>query len=304
MKGKIADMTGNSLFDVSDTNRRSYDYQIIHGVSGIEEVTPGNDLPKINTNEGDSATWTQRYFGAQFDVTKEMRKFDLYDQIESLPRTMVEDAMDKLDQSFADAILNGWSTSYTDVYGRTVSSVTPDAKALFSASHDFNVGSQTYSNIISDGVNTNPALSRAAIVAQRATARTFKDANGLTRPISLDTLVVGPSQEDLAERLVYSTQLPGSANNDINALKGKIKKIVVWDRLDSNSAGTDTSAYWFLADSSKVGESLKAKFAERPSLDAPEQVYENKNWEYTLDYFYTLGLGYSAYIAGSKGDNS
>lgn len=301
---KLAEARGMEIFDVKDTDRRTYDYQIVHGVAGIKEVTPGADLPKVNSNQGDSATFTQRYFGAEFDVTKEMRKFDMYDTIEGLARTLVDDAFDNIDQSLADVLLNGWSTSYTDVYGKVVSAVCPDGKALFSATHDYNVGSRTFSNIITDGTNTNPALSRAAIVKTRAIAKKYKDAAGKTRPVNLDTLVVGPSNEDLAERIVFSQQISGNNNNDTNALKGKIKKIIVWDRLDTNSAGIDTSAYWFLIDSAKAGETLRALFAERPSLDAPEQVYENKNWEYSVDFFYAIGLGFPGYVFGSKGDNS
>jgi hypothetical protein len=301
---KIAEGRGMEIFDVKDTDRRTYDYQIVHGVAGIREVTPGSNLPKVNSNQGDSATFTQRYFGAEFDVTKEMRKFDMHDTIEGLAKTLVDDAFDNIDQSLADVLLFGWSTSYTDVYGKAVTATCPDGKALFSATHDFNVGSRTFSNIISDGTNTNPALSRAAIVRARATAKKYKDAAGKTRPVNLDTLIVGPTNEDLAERIVFSQQISGNNNNDVNALKGKIKKIIVWDRLDADNAGTDKSAYWFLADSAKVGESLRALFAERPSLDAPEVVYENKNWEYSVDFFYAIGLGFPGYIYGSKGDNS
>lgn|SRR3990167_1809266 len=304
-KKKIAEGKGmTEVFDVKDTARRSYIYQIIHGVAGIREVTPGQDLPSINSSAGDTATFTQRYFGGKFEVTKEMRKFDLYEQISSMPKTLVDDAFDKVDQSLADTLLFGWSTTYTDVYNKSVSSVNPDGLALFSASHNFNIGSRTYSNIITDGTNTNPAISRAAIVKTRAIGKKFKDANGNTRPITLDHLVVGPTNEDLAERIVYSQQISGNSNNDVNALKGKIKKITVWDRLDTDNAGTDKSAYWFMMDSSSQGETLKALFAERPELDAPEQVYANKNWDFTCDFFYTIGLGYAAYVFGAKGDNS
>ena len=300
----LAMAKGMDLFGVRDTERQAHIHQVIHGVAGIREVTPGQDLPKVNSNQGDSATFTQRYFGAEFDVTKAMRKFDLYNEIERLPKTLVDDAFDNIDQSLADVLLYGWSTSYTDVYGKVISAVTVDAKALFSATHDFNVGSRTYSNIISDGTNTNPALARAGIVKARATGRKYKDAVAKTRPVILDQLIVGPTNEDLAERIVFSQQINGNNNNDVNGLKGKIKTITVWDRLDSDSSGTDKSAYWFLADTQQVTESLQALFAERPELDAPEQVYENKNWTYTLDFFYTTGLGLPAYVFGSKGDNS
>jgi hypothetical protein len=301
---KIADMKGLSLFDVRDEQRRTHDHLLLHGANGIEEVTPGGDLPTVNTDEGDSVTYTQRYFGAKFAVTKEMRLFDLHQQIETVARSITEDAWDKVDQSMADVLLYGTATSYTDVYGGTVTSVGPDGLALFSASHTNGVStsSRQFSNLIKDGTNNNPALSRAAIVQTRANAMVYKDPEGLVRPVKLDTIIVPPSLEDAAERILNSAQMSGTGNNDINPLKGKFK-LIVWERLETRSDATDTSAYWFMADSSKVGETLKAYFAERPSLDAPEQVYKNKNWEYSVDYFYSWGTGFPGYIFGSTGVN-
>lgn len=301
---KIAANKGFTVFNVADTMRRSYIHQVLHGVAGIQRVTPGQDLPKINSQEGDQATWTQEYFGADFSVTKEARKFDLYDEITGLAQTLVDSAFDDVDQSFADVLSKGWLTSYTDVFNGSVSGLTPDGVALFSASHSNPITSVTYSNIITDGTNTNPALSRAAIVYMRRVGLTYKDPNSKTRPVNYDTLIVSPANEDLAYRIVNSDQMSGTASNDTNPLKGKIKNIIVWERLDTASDGTDTSAYWYLADSSKMKESLQAKFSERPTLDPPDQAYLSKNWDYTCDFFYTIGRGFPAYVAGAKGDNS
>lgn len=301
-KTKVAEMIGPRLFEVRDTNRRTFDHLILHGVSGIAEVTPGQDLPSVNSDEGDSATYTQRYFGAKFSVTKEMRKFDLHDQIEGLARSLTIDAFDKIDQSYADDLLYGWASSYTDVYSKSVSGNGPDGETLFNSAHSNGVStsSRTYSNLINDGTNNNCAFSRNAVVKTRANALVYKDPSGIVRPINLDTLLVAPTLEDLAERTIYSGQISGNNNNDINPLKGKVKNIVVWPRLETRSDATSTSNYFFLADSTKVGESLKSKFAERPELDAPEEVYANKNWDYTCDFFYTIGRGFPAYIFGSN----
>jgi hypothetical protein len=296
-KTKVAEMKGNQVFNVFDTNRRTFDHLILHGLSGIKEVTPGQDLPNILSEQGDTITWTQRYFGGIASITKEMRKFDLYNQMEILIKSMVTDAFDKIDQSLADVLLYGTSTSYTDVYGSSVSSVGPDAVCLFSASHSNNLNANVFSNVIT----SNPVLSRAAIVTARKLGMVHKDPNGMVRPVNLDTLVVAPSNEDLAERILYSNQIQGSANNDTNNMRGKVKKLITWERLEARSDATDTSAYWFMFDSSKVDETLNCLFAERPSLDAPDQVYVNKNWEYSCDFFYSIGLGYPAYIFGSTG---
>ena len=300
-KTKVADMKGNKVFNVFDTKRRTFDHLILHGIGGIKEVTPGQDLPNIVGEEGDSITWTQRYFGGIASVTKAMRKFDLHNQIDSIVRSLTVDAFDKIDQSLADVLLHGFSaSSYTDVYGATTAAVGPDAFALFYTAHSNNLNTDTFSNIIT----SNPVLSRAAIITARKQAMTHKDPNGHKRPVNLDTLIVAPSNEDLAERIILSDLIPGSANNDKNTLKGKIKRIIVWERLEENSAGTDTSAYWFMYDSSLVGETLQCLFAERPSLDAPDQIYKNKNWDYSLDFFYTTGIGYAAYIFGSNASGS
>ena len=304
-KRKIDESVGFKLFNTFDTNRRTYDHLILHGVSGIKRVTPGQDLPKVNSEEGDSITYQQEYFGAEIDVTKAMRLFDLYDQIEGLVKSLVTGAFDDVDQSFADVLTGGWANSYTDVYGDSVSSVGPDALELFHAAHTNPINaSSTFNNIITDGSNANASLSRDAIVHMMdSVGAVFEDPNSKIRPVNYDLLIVPPALNDLAERIIMSQYLPGSANNDINPLKGKMK-IVKWSRLQKASDGTDTSAYWYLADSSGVKESLKALFAERPSLDAPEVVYANKNWAYSCDFFYAIGRGYPAYIAGSKGTNS
>ena len=298
---KVTGMQSHRIFNVFDTDKLTYDHLILHGTSGIKRVADGQDLPRINSEEGDTVSWTQDYYGAIFSVTKKMRKFDLTDQIRQLPKTLVDDAFDKVEQSLADVLLNGFSASdYVDVYGETVSAVGPDGLALFSTVHSNNINSNVFSNIIT----SNPALSRQAVITARSQARTHKDPNGIKRSINLDTLIVPVALEDLAERILNSDLMPGSSYNDVNSLKGKVTTLIVWECLDTRTDGTDTSAYWFMADSSKVGESLQCLFAERPTLDAPDEIYSNKNWDYSCDFYYAIGRGYPAYVFGSNASGS
>jgi len=305
MKDKVDGMeTSNLLFDVKDMVRRTYDLQINHGTAGIERVGDGSDYPRANNTEGDSITYTQAKYGVIVPVTEDMRLYDLYDNIESNAKSVVDEGMDKIDQSLADVLLYGQATSYTDVYGETVSALGPDAAALFTSTKSNGATAATFSNLITNTAGTaNVALARDAIVSERARALTYKDVNGLNRPIHLDCLVVAPTNEDLAERLLFSTQIPGEANNDVNSLKGKLKNLKVWSRLEERSDGTDTSAYWYMADSSNVKTSLKAIFATRPQLVAPDQVYENDDWEYKFKYRYAIGFGWAPYIRMSTGAN-
>jgi len=301
---KIAESTGMKLFDVKSTELKDYKHQLLHGVAGITKVPEASDFPRVSSEEGDNITYTQAKYGVNVPVTWENRSYwrEENGNVFRLVQSVTDEAFDKIDQSMADVLLQGWGTSYTDVYDETVASVGPDGLALFSASHTNGTTSTTYKNIMNDGTNDNPSLSREAIVAERATGLQYTDPNGLTRPIRLDTIIVGPDLEDQAMRIVESSQMSGTANNDINPLKGI--KVVVWDRLGAAADGTDTSAYWFMADSRKLNETLKAIFKKRPSLDLPDEVYANANWEYRLFYSYVLGRGFAPYLRGSKGTNT
>jgi len=303
-KNAIADLVGFKLFNVKDTKRRNYDHLILHGISGAKKVAQGADLPSTDLVEGDSVTWTQARYGNIVSVTKDMRLFDLYDEITGLVRSTTDASFNDIDQAFADVLLNGFSSSnYVDPYGESVSATGYDGNALFMAAHTNNVNtSSTFSNLITYGT-VNPVLSREAIVAARVAGQTYKDPNGNSRPINLDTILVGPSQEDEAMRIVNSEKVSGEFINDYNPMKGKVN-VATWEKLEANSAGDDTSAYWFLYDSKKVKETLQALFRERPSLDAPEQVYKNKNWDYSMDFYYTLGRGFGAYMKASNSTKS
>jgi len=302
-KRKVAENVGFSIFDVADTDRLNHEHLVLHGISGIRKITEGEDFPRVLTNEGDNITWTQQEYGALVTITEKMRRFDLRNQIETVAKSITEDAFDKIDQSLADRLLGGFSATYVDPYGETVSSLGPDGLSLFNAAHTNNVTSRTFTNLCVEGSTNNPKLTSKAIVDTRVAALTHRDPNNIMRSINLDTLIVGPGLENTAMRLVGSQYLPGSGNNDINPLYNKVK-VVVWPRLHSNSAGTDTSDYWFMVDSTGVKESLKCLFAKRPSLDPPEQIYSNKNWDYSIYFWYTIGNGYPAYIWGSNATES
>lgn len=304
-KTSIAEMLGSKIFEEKTTDDYTYNHLILHGLPGMRRVAEGQQYPRVTASEGDSISYTQRQFGEIVAVTKTLRKFDRWDQIEDLVRSATDSSFSDIDQSYADALLYGWSTSYTDVWGDAVSGAGPDGLSLFHTAHTNNLSSRTFRNQIKDSAgNENASFERDPIVTARKDARVYRDAQGKNRPIRLDTLVVAPNLEDFAYRIVNSTNISGSPNNDINPLKGSIKEIIVWEKLEARSDGTDTKAYWFMADSSKVKNSLKALYAQKPMMQAPELVHDTQDWDYVLDAYYALGLGFPIYIWGSKGTNA
>lgn len=296
---------GQQVYDVISTNWQVYNGLILNGAAKFDRVAEGAQLPAASILEGDSASYTQRRFGGRIGISKDMRMFDRYDQIEEVVKDNTQYAFDRIDQSMADLILRGFTgTSYTDIFGVSQANTTADGVVLFSASHTNNQNSDTARNLIRNAAGTaNPALDRAAVVKARSDGRINKDPNGANRPVVLDRMIVSATNEDLAERVVYSSGVQGTPNVDLNPLKGKINNILVWSRLDTNGAGTDTSAYWFLADSRLVKKTLKAPFAQKPMMYPPTEVHDSLNWEYPIDAYFTLGLLWPFGIWGSTGVN-
>lgn len=304
-KSRVADWVGKELFDVKETDWQVYDYAMFYGIAKFDRVAEGSQLPSASSSQGDTASATQRRFGGRVVITKDMRMFERYDQMQPMVRDAVNFAFDQIDQSQADLLTNGFSgTSYTDVYGYSQSNVAPDGVVFFSASHSNNLNASTDRNLIRNSAGTaNPGLSRDAIVKARADARTHKDANRAVRPIRLNRLIVSAANEDLAERMVYTSGVQGTPNVDLNPLKGKVSNITVWERLDLRTGGTDTSAYWFMSEIGREQDTLKSPFAQKPMMGQAENINDSLNWEYPLDAYYTLFIGAPFHVWGSTGAN-
>ena len=108
-KEKVQDWIGKELFDVSETNWQTYNYLILNGIAKFDQVAQGAQLPVASSVEGDSVSATQKRYGGRISITKDMRMFERYDQMQELIRSGVDYAFDRVDQSQADLLTNGFS---------------------------------------------------------------------------------------------------------------------------------------------------------------------------------------------------
>ena len=298
-KRRVSDDIGMQVFDVFEDKEYASSYQMVGTIGWPKKVAEGENFPETVAEQGYKKIVTQNHYADSFKITKDHRMFisTKWKEIQKLPKNLVRAAFDAIDQSYADVLNNWWATSYTDVYGETVDATTADGVALFSASHKLSANSGTYSNIITMASTLNPVLSRDALVAAKVQASRAKDSSGKLSPINVDTILVSPDEEDLAYRIISSRQISGSDNNDLNPKEtvGGFK-IKVWNRLKAGQ--------WFVYDSSMIDETLMSGFAQKPNLETPHEFPQNKNWLYTMDYYYYIQLGFAGYIYGSKGTNA
>lgn len=289
------------VFGTENMDRRTHEHLVINPQASISEVGDGEEYPESDLTEWDSIIYTARKYGWIVKITEEMREDDLYNQIESVAKSQFGTLYRYIYQDMADLLLNGFATSYTNPYGKVVSSVWPDGLALFSASHTaWGVPWYTYSNIITAPVGTggasvtNPALSYEAVEFAINDMLTYVAPDETVAPITAKKLVVSPKLKGLAERILYSTLAQGTANNDKNTISSI--ELVVVPQLGQ-------SDYWFLL-GENYEETLKLMFRVAPTMVAPDQVYNTWDWKYKVRTRYTLGIGYQAYVRGSKGTNA
>jgi len=134
-----------------------------------------------------------------------------------------------------------------------------------------------------------------ALVAMRATL----DDKGQLQMIKPDTILIPPALEKETLILLDSMGRTGTANNDVNPYKGRLK-VVVWDYLGSAAGGSDTA--WFILDSSR--HKLNWFNRKDHGIEGPDYDFVNKVARWTIDCRWSVGFSDWRGVYGSKGDNS
>lgn len=149
MADSLEDKLGFELFDQKKNSNRNDNIKQNHGFAGVAAIDEGANFPEATGKEGYMITLSKQQYGADVVVTKLARLYDEYDQIEENVRTIVDDGTNKIDQSLADILSNGFSASaYNDVYGKSITPVGADGKPLFDKAHKNGATSRTFGNIL------------------------------------------------------------------------------------------------------------------------------------------------------------
>jgi hypothetical protein len=123
---------------------------------------------------------------------------------------------------------------------------TPDGISLFNSAHLLAGGGTAKNTLATAADLSSTSLAQAMIDLQTDQK---DEAGHLAAPVDSWILYVPPALEFIADRLVNSIGLPGSADNDRNPFKRRTWQIVVNPRL------TDTDA-WFLVAANKGNHAL------------------------------------------------
>lgn len=172
-------------------------------------------------------TYRHETWSSGFQVEKEMVDDEQYNIINKMPKALGRTCRVTIEELVA-SMLNTAFTPQTTNFG---------GEALCASNHAL-LGEPgvTTSNLIGA-----LALSEANMEVAFKLAAEQVDERGLKIQMHPDTLIVPRALEFVAEKIVKSVQLPGTNNNDINPMQGKVKVLVLDYLTDDNN--------WFLMDS-------------------------------------------------------
>jgi hypothetical protein len=227
----------------------------------VVSVTPFGDVPEKGEGEvyaldlirpGWTKDFTHLEYGLGFEVTETALEDDEYDVLIRSAEMLAFSARYVQEKTAADAFFNnGFGTE-----------TTPDGVSLYNTAHVLKGGGTARNMLATDADLSIDSLSDAMRDLQ---TETKIESGQLVTPVTLWNLIVPPSNEMMAERIVNSTQMPGDFLNDINPVKARRTiKIIV------NPHISDTDS-WFLVAQSKKAHALTS-YVRVPVKMAPKMV--------------------------------
>lgn len=202
---RFTNARSTSKYQVTDLNMTMF---------GAMQTKPeGQNLSYDDWIVGNQKVYTPVRKALGYKVTDEMRKNDLYGQIERLEGGLLDSALDDQEVTGALILNNGFGT--TDADGFTAAGF--DGLQLFSTAHTRLDGGATQRNRPSTDVD----LSVTAL--QNAVIDIHNWVNHRGRPVLArpQLLIVNPEDAFTAREILQSEYKPGTANNDINALRAE-----------------------------------------------------------------------------------
>lgn len=227
-------MEYTAVFNVLTSERAYEEDLVVAGLGAVPEKPEGTSIIYDDPIQGSEVRYTHRSYGLGFRVTEEMYEDDLYGVVKRVVAALARSAKHTHEAIVWDVLNFAFSTTR----------VGQDNLPLCSTAHTL-LGGGTYGNRPNTDTDLNGTSLQQAIDSFERTV----DHRGLPMALSARTLVIPPELKWRAREVLESGYIPGSSDNDINALKQEGLNYVVSHYLGSAAA-------WFLT-SDKEEHDLK-----------------------------------------------
>ena len=269
----------SEIFETETSDRSFEEETKLSGFSAAPVKNEGSAIEYDNAQEAWTARYTHETIAMGFSITEEAIEDNLYDSLSSRYTKALARAMAYTKQVKAASILNNAFSGVT--YG--------DGKALCATDHP----------LVSGGVNSNaPAvaadLNETSLEAAVIQIAGWTDERGLLIAAKPRKLIVPPSLQFVATRLLETEGRVATADNDLNALRNNGS---IPEGYAVNHYLTDTNAWFLLTD---VPNGLK-HFVRTPMQTSMDADFDTGNSRYKARERYSFGVSDPLGIFGSAG---
>jgi hypothetical protein len=265
----------------TETSERSFEEETkLSGFTAAPVKNEGSAIAYDNAQEAWTARYNHETIAQGFSLTEEAIEDNLYDSLsarytKALARSMAYTKQVKA----ANVLNNGFTAGFNG----------GDGVPLFSTQHP----------LISGGVNSNsPAtaadLNETSLENAVIQIAAWTDERGLLIAAKPKKLVVPPSLQFVATRLLETELRVGTADNDINAIKNNGS---IAEGYTVNNFLTDTNA-WFLT--TDVPNGMK-HFVRSPLAQSMDGDFDTGNVRYKSRERYSFGFSDPLGMYGSPG---
>ena len=289
------------LYDVVDNQNLTSEFSSIDSPGFARRKDEGGVYTVGSPRQGYSLNLTKSRIGLRDSITWEMRKYDKYREIEKKMRGLGESTAMRIELDLTHLFTFGLQgSSYTNMDGETVNTVTGDGLQIFSDSHTITGSATTV-----DNYGGTTAFSRTGLEAAERLFRNMVNMNDVKVTPKPDTIITSdePAVVNAVREFLNSTSAPDTNENAVNVYKSKYNHIVL-PLLATTNLGAPTSTgryYWMLADLKHKDSILE--FSEMPTFtmgrsDSNGEDFFTDDWKAKSSASYAYGILDYKWIVG------
>src|SRR3990167_10131820 len=193
------------LYDIIPNENLTSEYSHIDSPGFARRKDEGGSFAIGSPRQGYTLNLTKSRFGLSEQVTWDMRKYDKYREIEKKMRGLGESTAMRIELDLTHLFTFGLQgSSYTNIDGETVDTVTGDGVQIFSNSHTI-----TGSSTLVDNYNGTNAFNRTNLEAAERLFRNMVNMNDIKVVPSPDTIITSDDPE--IENVVTEFTIAGSS---------------------------------------------------------------------------------------------
>ena len=274
------DDEASEIYDTESSERAFEEEVMLSGFGSAPAKAEGSAVSFDDAQEAYTARYTHETIALAFSITEEAIEDNLYDRLASRYTKALARSMANTKQVKGAATLNNaFDSTFTG----------GDGKELCATDHPL-----TNNNDLRNEPSTAADLNETSLENALIDIAAFVDERGLKVSVRGQKLIIPPNLQFVADRLLESTLRPGSADNDVNAMRnmGLLPQGYV-----VNHYLTDTDAFFVKTDAPRGF----VHFERMPMSTKMEGDFDTGNVRFKARERYSYGYSDPRCVYGSPG---